>query len=74
MNIFNNKFTDDIRKASLLVVDDELANVRLLEKFMMTMGYTNVVRTQDPEKVISLYQEYNSDLSILDLDMPKPDW
>jgi len=70
MSDFNNKLNMDIKYASILVVDDELANVRLLEKILLAMNYNNVVCTQDPNKVIPLYKQHNSDLIILDLDMP----
>jgi len=61
--------TDPIN-ASILVVDDEAANVRLLQKLLTTVGYRNVVCTQDSAQVLSLYQQHNSDLILLDLDMP----
>jgi putative two-component system response regulator len=66
----NKKINTDLKQASILVVDDELANVRLLEKILSTMGYCNVVCTQDPLQVESLYKEHNSDLILLDIDMP----
>ena len=63
----------DPKKSSILVVDDELVNVRLLEKIFMTMEYSNVICTQDPTQVVSLYQQHNFDLILLDLDMPRLD-
>ena len=69
----NNKITTDLKKASILVVDDEMANVRLLEKMLATIGYKNVICTTDPTRALSLYQEHKSDLILLDLDMPKLD-
>ncbi|HED16370.1 MAG TPA: response regulator [Gammaproteobacteria bacterium] len=63
----------DPGKASILVVDDEAANVRLLEKMLATRGYSNVVCTLDPDQVLPLYQKYKSDLILLDINMPKLD-
>jgi len=63
----------DPGKASILVVDDELANVRLIEKLLETKGYSNVVCTQDSTQALPLYQQHNSDLILLDLDMPEID-
>ena len=48
--------------ASILVVDDEAANVRLLEKILKLKGYNNVVTTQDPTQVLQLYRDHDSDV------------
>lgn len=66
-----NKIVNDIKFASILVVDDEYANVRLIEKILQAEGYCNVVCTQNSTKALSLYKELNSDLILLDLNMPK---
>lgn len=66
----DNEMNIDPTKASILIVDDEAANVRLLEKILALKGYSNVTGTTDPLKALSLYKEYNSDLILLDLDMP----
>ena len=63
----------DSRKALILIVDDEAANVRLLEKILATGGYDNIISTQDPTQVLPLYQKHNCDLILLDLDMPELD-
>lgn len=73
MNEMNIELNLDPKLASILVVDDEAANVRLLEKMLAMAGYTNVVSTQYPLKVLELYKENNSDLILLDLDMPELD-
>lgn len=73
MNEINDEINTDPQKASILVVDDEAANVKLLEKILATVGYNNVVSTQDPVQALPLYQEHNSDLILLDIDMPKLD-
>jgi len=64
-----NAFSDP-KEAHILVVDDELANVRLLEKMLMACGYKNVSSTQEPTEVLGLFQEHDSDLILLDIDMP----
>ncbi len=70
MDKINKKLNTDPGKASILIVDDERANVVLLEKILASRGYSNVVGTQDPEQALSLYQKHNSDLVLLDLNMP----
>jgi len=68
-----NEMNTDLKNASILIVDDEAANVRLIEKILAAKGYTNIVSTQDSLQVVPLYQQHNSDLILLDLDMPKLD-
>lgn len=63
----------ETKKACLLVVDDESANLKLIDKLLAAKGYSNVICTQDSTKVLSLYKEHNIDLILLDLDMPKLD-
>ena len=60
-------------KASILIVDDEPANVMLLEKMLNTRGYSNIVSTLDPTQTLPLYLEHKSDLILLDINMPKMD-
>jgi len=73
MSQSDNELNLEPTKASILVVDDEPANIRLLEKILQMAGYNNVVCTQYPLQVLGLYQEHNSDLILLDLDMPELD-
>lgn len=68
-----NKINIEPKLASILVVDDEAANVRLLQKVLEMDGYNNIICTQNPLQVLDLYKEHNSDLILLDLDMPELD-
>ncbi|MDH5395910.1 MAG: response regulator, partial [Gammaproteobacteria bacterium] len=61
------------KEANILVVDDEFANVLLLKKILEAKGYVNVVTTQDPRQALPLYQQHNSDIILLDLNMPELD-
>ncbi|CAH0242835.1 Cyclic di-GMP phosphodiesterase Gmr [Massilia sp. Bi118] len=63
----------DIRRARILVVDDEPVNVQLLEFLLKTTGYENVSSTTDPRQVASLHLQHRYDLIILDLQMPHMD-
>jgi diguanylate cyclase (GGDEF)-like protein len=60
----------DIRRARILVVDDQPVNVQLLEYLLKTTGYENVSSTTDPRQVASLHLKHRFDLIILDLHMP----
>ena len=62
-----------IKEAKILIVDDQPANVTLIEKMLDIDGYTNVISTTDPTQVETIYQEQNSDLILLDLNMPEMD-
>ena len=63
----------DIRRAKILVVDDEPVNVQLLEFLLKTTGYENVTSTYDPRQVVALHLAHRFDLIILDLHMPGMD-
>lgn len=63
----------EIRSASILIVDDQEANVMLLEQMLRNGGYTNLTTTQDPTAVLAMHQEHRYDLILLDLQMPVMD-
>lgn len=56
--------------ARVLIVDDQPANVLMLERLLKTAGYQNVRSTTDPTQVESLYRLYRPDVVLLDLHMP----
>jgi len=58
------------RDQRILIVDDQEANVRLLERLLRKSGYAEVVATTDPTEVASLYENLKPDLILLDLRMP----
>ena len=62
-----------IKEAKVLIVDDQPANVTLIEKMLEIDGYINVISTTDPCQVERLYRQQNSDLVLLDLNMPVMD-
>lgn len=62
-----------VKEAKILIVDDQPANVTLIEKMLDIDGYINVISTTDPTQVESIYMEQNSDLILLDLNMPEMD-
>jgi len=62
-----------ISKARVLLVDDEISNVRLLERILEMIGCDKVWSTNDPREAMPLYLEYNPDIVLLDLHMPHLD-
>jgi len=65
--------TSDILKARVLVVDDQQANVLLLERLLVGAGYQSVTSTLDPHAVCELHGKNRYDLIVLDLQMPGMD-
>ncbi len=65
--------TADILKARILIVDDQEANVQLMEQVLQSAGYTGVTSTMRPEEVGALHQKNKYDLILLDLQMPVMD-
>ncbi|CAN5353471.1 hypothetical protein BH11PSE11_BH11PSE11_22320 [soil metagenome] len=63
----------EILNASVLIVDDQEANVLLLEKMLRNAGYLNITSTRDPRTVFDLHQTHRYDLILLDLQMPEMD-
>jgi DNA-binding response OmpR family regulator len=63
----------DILNAKVLIVDDQEANVRLLERMLRNAGYASVARTMDPYEVGGLHRTNRYDLIVLDLQMPGMD-
>ncbi len=60
----------DILHAKILIVDDQLANVVLLEQILQRAGYTTLTSTTDPNQVFALHLANRYDLILLDLQMP----
>ena len=63
----------DILDASILIVDDQEANVSLLERVLREAGYDRVVSTMNPHEVCALHRRNRYDLILLDLQMPGMD-
>ncbi len=59
--------------AQIVVVDDEPANLALMEAVLQKGGFTNVLMTGESEEVVSLCARHPPDLLLLDLHMPAPD-
>jgi putative two-component system response regulator len=55
----------------LLVVDDNPTNVELIEELLRHAGYTTVLSTNHPDRVLSLCKAWKPDLVMLDLHMPQ---
>ena len=68
--MLNPAIEQHIRNARILIVDDEPANVRLLERILQSAGYHNTVSTTDSRQVEALIEREMPALLLLDLGMP----
>jgi signal transduction histidine kinase len=59
-----------LKRANILIVDDQEANIDVLEGFLEMQGYLHIQSTTDPRRVISLYSSFKPDIILLDLSMP----
>lgn len=65
---------EQAKNARILIVDDQEANVRLLEGILKrAAGYHALRSTTDSREVMSLFGEFHPDLILLDLHMPHLD-
>ncbi|MDI1302034.1 MAG: response regulator [bacterium] len=62
--------SSDIHNSKILIVDDQEANVILLERMLAGAGYRCVTATMEPTDVAGLHTSNRYDLILLDLQMP----
>ncbi len=60
----------DLESAKILIIDDEPANVQLLEHVLTQGGYANYRSVADSRHALPVFQEFGPDLILLDLLMP----
>lgn len=54
----------------ILIVDDNIVNIKILSKMLKLNNYTNIITTTNPCEVCELYEKQKPDLMLLDLKMP----
>lgn len=60
----------NLKNARILIVDDQIANVEVLEELLLFKGYMNVKTTTDSREAMPLIRSFKPDLLLLDLMMP----
>jgi putative two-component system response regulator len=60
-------------RSRILIVDDEVANIRILERVLERAGYTEVKGITDSREALALFAEWGPDVLLLDLNMPHMD-
>jgi len=63
----------DVRDARILIVDDTQVNVTMLEKMLDNAGYTSVLGITDSRDVMGIYESFQPDIILLDINMPHLD-
>lgn len=58
------------RPPRILIVDDEPANLALLERLLRREGYSEIAQLADPEQTSATHLAFRPDLVVLDLMMP----
>ncbi|MGN7611371.1 HD domain-containing phosphohydrolase [Magnetococcales bacterium HHB-1] len=61
---------NDVKDAQILIIDDQPANVKLLEKLLLNAGFTQVDVAIDPREGLKCYTKKHHDLVLLDIRMP----
>lgn len=59
--------------ARILIIDDEPANLKLMDKLLAQEGYLNRVLIEDPRDALASYKQQRADLILLDINMPHLD-
>jgi signal transduction histidine kinase len=63
----------DFKRSRILIVDDQIANICLLQNILSRVGYVNVKSITDSREVLEEVEACEPDLIILDLMMPHLD-
>ena len=61
----------NVHHGKVLIVDDQKANVLVLERTLRGAGYLNVTSTMNSVEVCDLHRQNRYDLILLDLNMPR---
>jgi two-component system sensor histidine kinase/response regulator len=62
---------DDLLDAKILIVDDQIANIEVLEHLLEMKGYQNFKSESDPRNIFNIIKDFQPDLLLLDLMMPQ---
>lgn len=60
----------DLKNAGILIIDDQQANIDVLEGLLEFQGFENISSCNDSRKVMDLFERTNPDIVLLDLMMP----
>lgn len=69
----NDTWRFEPESATILIIDNESANLKLLQKMLTSFGYHDLVLVQDSREALELYKRKKPHLVLLDLNMPHID-
>jgi putative two-component system response regulator len=71
MKLFPNE--QELCAARILIIDDEQVDIGVLDWTLRAAKFANIRSTTDSKKALEIFQQFQPDLVLLDLHMPKPD-
>ena len=63
-------FAREVIDSKVMIVDDEPLNVRVLRKYLETVGFTRFITTSDALQALPMLEEERPDILLLDIMMP----
>ena len=63
-------FASEVINSKVMIVDDEPLNVRVLKKYLETVGFTRFITTSDALEALPILEEERPDILLLDIMMP----
>ena len=72
-SIYSDLEFEAMHACKVLVIDDEVSNVRLLERVLTRAGFDNFISTTDSREATALFTEFEPDLVLTDWLMPDVD-
>ncbi len=67
---FFSGFAQNVVRSKVMIVDDEPLNVRVLRKYLETVGFYRFVTTSDAIEALPLLEQEQPDILLLDIMMP----
>lgn len=64
------ELSEELLSAKVLVVDDDPLSVMLIEETLIEAGYKSVITCEDPREAVGLFLDNQSDIILLDINMP----
>ena len=60
-------YKDEIK---ILIVEDNLVNLKLITKFIQKLGYNNIITAENGQKCLDLFYKNDFDIIFMDIKMP----